>query len=890
MPPTDETGRSPANTARPRWSEVLRALREARGVTLDGWGARLGVSRTTVQRWERGERAPDPGAETAILAYCRDTGLFRSYDHGPLAGLSLTPALLQQVFTEARWRVRDAPAGAVAPSAPPPVEQVDRVHAGQPPVRLSNLPSPLTSFIGRREELAALRRVQGGSRLLTLTGVGGGGKTRLALQLADELLWAYPDGICFVELASLGDPALIPDAASAALGLQTSGERPAVTVLQEQLTQRHLLLVLDNCEHLLPYCAELVETLLRACPQLEVVATSREALGIAGETVWRVQPLSSADATRLFVDRARLHQPEIELSPADEATIEQICARLDGIPLAIELAAVRVRALSVEQIAARLHDRFQLLTSGSRTALPRQQTLRATLAWSYDLLTDDEQALLRRLAVFAGGWTLEAAEAIGRSGNREPAVLDLLGSLVDKSLVAVQHREGAVRYGLLETVRQFAGEQLETAGETAVIRDRHRDWCLDLSEQAEAVLHGPGEGERFARLEEEHDNLRAALAWSIAQADGQGAVALRLVAALARFWEVRGHMSEGRQWLTQALAAGGAAPADVRAKALERAWWLSYMQGDYAAARGFNEQSLALYRTLGDARGIARAHSQMAGIALRCGDQAEARALMEQSLALHTALGDTWGTAAAQIGLGLLALRQGDYTVARPCLEAGLALHRQLGNKEGMANALDYLANVAGEQGDIEQETALLAEALMLFRELGNKGGVALVLGDLGMQAWLQGEHTRAVALLDESLALYRERAERRGTSRLLAWQSLLALHRRDYVRAAALCRESLTLAHELGDRWASGHYLPVLAAAVFGLDQRERAVQLLSTATARREQLATPLPRAIRPVHDATLAALRSALGEQAFAAGWAAGQALSSDDAIEAALTEPN
>ena len=336
----------------------------------------------------------------------------------------------------------------------------------------SNLPSQLTSFVGREREIAAVRRVQAGTRLLTLTGAGGCGKTRLALELARELLWAYSHGIWIAELAALADPALVPETVATALGLHPTGARPTAEEVSEFLDGRHLLLVLDNCEHLLTACAHFAEALLRASPTLEVIATSREPLGIAGETIWRVPPMAEPDSLSLFVDRARLHRPEFELTPANADAVAEVCRRLDGIPLAIELATARLKMLAPEQIAARLGDRLGLLTGGSRTALPRHQTLRAALDWSYDLLTEQEQALLCGLAVFAGGFTLDAAEALGERRPAPGAVLradvfDTLSQLVDKSLVVSEERDGGARCRMLETIRQYAAEHLEQRADAA---------------------------------------------------------------------------------------------------------------------------------------------------------------------------------------------------------------------------------------------------------------------------------------------------------------------------------------------------------------------------------------------------------------------------------------
>jgi non-specific serine/threonine protein kinase len=869
-----------AAAARPQWSTVLLAIREARSVTQDGWAARLGVSRRTVQRWERGEWPPDTGAETGILAYCEEKGLFRTFERGPLAEFRLTPESLQTLLGEARTL-----AGRRSPSR----KGADETPAG-PAVQSLRLPAPLTSFIGREQELAALRRTLGGTRLLTLAGAGGCGKTRLALALAEELLWAYPHGVRFVELAALADPALLPETVATTLGLWTAGPQPVMELLMEHLAPRHLLLVLDNCEHLLPACAVLVETLLRACPHLEVVTTSREPLGVGGEALWRVPPLSlpsqtadaaGADAVRLFVARARQYRPDFSLTAANETVVVRICERLDGIPLAIELAAACVKVLSVEQIAARLADRFRLLTGGSRTALPRQQTLRATLDWSHDLLTPPERVVLRRLSVFAGGFALEAAEAV----CDEEDLLGVLTRLVDKSLVIADQLDGVARYRLLETVRQYAAEKLDEAEEPALARDRHLGWYLALALSASATAHGLGESEWLARLEEEHDNLRAALAWSLTQKEGESA--LRLAGALPRFWQLRGHMSEGRQWLARALESGGGAPARVRAEALHSAGVLAYLQGDYQESRTLHEQSLALNQEMGNRQGIAEAHCSLGYLALRHGEYVAARTLLEASLAAHTDLGYKLGIARARDALGVLALRRGDYDAARAHFEAGLALHRELGNKEGVASALEDLASLAADQNG-EEQAALLEESLRLYHEIGNRQGIALVLGSLGMVAWRRGDHGRARALTHESLTLYREVGDRRGVARMLAQQGLVALYERDYARAMALGREGLALYHDLGEEWAIGRYLPVAAGAALGLGQPARAARLFSAAAALRERLGTPLPPGVRHVHDRAVAAVHAALGEDALEQAWASGWSMSWETAVAYALSD--
>jgi non-specific serine/threonine protein kinase len=960
---------------------VLRALREARGVTLDGWGAHIGVSRTTVQRWERGERSPDPGAETAIVNFCREAGLFRAYDRGPLAGINLTAEMLQDLFAEARWRTCDPPVDE-APSAdrphPSPTNGILPTSAQTPP---TSLPVQLTSFVGREQEMAAVRRVQAGTRLLTLTGAGGCGKTRLALALAGELLWAYPHGVWFVDLASLADPALIPQAIASTLAIHTTGPQPVAEVLIESIQPRHLLLLLDNCEHLLPACAELTEILLRACPHLAVIATSRSSLGIPGETVWRVPPMAvpssefgvvrtmganseprtpnsepvTADAVRLFLERARLQRPEITITVADAAAVAEICRQLDGMPLAIELAAARVNLLSVRQIAERLHDRFRLLTTGGRTTLPRHQTLRATLDWSHDLLTPTEQALFRTLSVFAGRFTLEAVEAVcadlppptplpsqGRgepdstegasisSGGSMPIriqqsfertppslrgkgagglgkdPLDLLARLVDLSLVNADDHGDVVRYRLLETVRQYAAEMLDTAGETESARDRHLAWYLELAQAAGKAFQGPDEPAWLNQLEEEHDNLRAALTWSLARAPGRSPdrrglgnrmsspisdsnaeAALRLAGALPRFWEMRGHMSEGRQWLAQALEADDGAAPTTRAHALNGAGMLAQMQGDYTAARALAQESLFLNHKVRNRQGIAEARWSLGYVTLRCGDHDAARVSLEESLTLHTELRCARGIAGAHGALGVLALRQGNHDAARGHFEESLARHREIGDQDGIAAALADLASVTGDESFGVSPALLLEESLSLYREIGNRQGIALVLSSLGTAALFRGDHEHGAPLLAEGLTLYREVGDRRGIARLLGLQAFMALSQRDYPRATTLCRESLSLYQVVQDPVSIALYLPVLAGAALGQGQADRAARLFGAATAMRQRLGASLPPSVQLTHDRAVATVRAALGEDAFASAWVSGETMSSADAITYALS---
>jgi predicted ATPase/class 3 adenylate cyclase len=600
-----------------------------------------------------------------------------------------------------------------------------------------NLPVQLTSFIGREREMAEVRRLLATTHLLTLTGAGGSGKTRLALQIAADLVEEYTDGVWLVELAALSSPALVPQAVAAVLGVREEPGRPLTQTLADCLRPKSLLLLLDNCEHLLSACAPLISSLLSACAKLRILATSREGLSIVGEQTYRVPSLSLPDpndlppleslreceGVRLFVDRAILGQPTFTITEANAAGVAQVCRRLDGIPLAIELAAARVRALSVEQIAARLDDRFRLLTGGSRAALPRQQTLRSLIDWSYDLLTEPERALLRRLSVFAGGWSLDAAEAVcadfGLSSDQPPIqnpkseiqheeVLELLTQLVDKSLVVYEEQTG-LRYRLLETVRQYARDRLLDANEADAVRDQHLSFFLGLAEAAAGPLD-KGPGAWAGALEPiilEYENLCAALEWCESN-EANTVSGLRLATALVGFWWGRGYLSVGQGHLTALLSRpGGAGCTIARARAVEGASKLAYLRSELDIARSLGEESLALWQELGDARGIIRSLRALGHVALSQRDPVRARAMYEESLARSQELGD----------------------------EYYLAL------------SFDSLGSVVAVEGDPAAASSLHEEALSLYRRLNHWGGVAWTLCNLGRVAALLGDHTRAVAL-----------------------------------------------------------------------------------------------------------------------------------------------
>jgi predicted ATPase/class 3 adenylate cyclase len=691
----------------------------------------------------------------------------------------------------------------------------------------NNLPPQLTSFVGREKEMAEIKRLLGGTRLLTLTGAGGSGKTRLALQAAADLLEEFPDGVWFIELATLAEPGLVSQTVASALGVREQTGRAIADTLAEHLKSRTLLLVLDNCEHLLEGCAKLAALLLRSCPGIKLLATSREPLGVVGEVSWSVPPLSVPDphqtpsgnpvstwgqteAVRLFVDRALLSKPDFALTERNVLSVAQVCHQLDGIPLAIELAAARVKVMAVEQIATRLDDRFRLLTGGSRMLLPRHQTLRATMDWSYELLAEQEKALLRRLSVFAGGWTLEAAEAVCAGDGIETwEVLELQSHLIEKSLAMVEENPaGETRYRLLGTIRQYARDRLVEAGEAARVRTRHLEWCVELAEKAAAELRGPDQALWFGRLEQEHDNLRAALEWSLAQEQSVEA-GLRIAGALYRFWYVRCYMTEGRQWLEAALAKGAEAGPGPRARALHAAGYLAWGQADFQRAHTLFEQSLALYREgHGDKRGLARALNSFAMVSRSLADDSRAKELYEE----------------------------------------GVAVAREIRAVDLLGSLLNNNAELARNRGRFAEARAGYEEALAAQGEDLNTGR-AVILLNLGLVAFAEGDP---------------------------------ALARVHFL-------ESLDACEKLGDTLGSVAASEGLA-GVHGIQSdAERAARILGAADAFRKAVNSPVQTGDLADYERFVAGARAAMDAEAFEKAWAQGQLMALDQAIALARGEP-
>ena len=729
----------------------------------------------------------------------------------------------------------------------------------------NNLPVPLTSFVGRQGEMEEVARLLGSARLVTLLGSGGCGKTRLGIQVARNLLESLPDGAWVVELAALSDPSLVPQSVAIALGLREESGRPLVEMVAEHLSSRTLLLVLDNCEHLAAACASLVQALLASAPGIRILATSRQGLGVPGETLWRIpslsvpdpggaplnrQALSRYEAVRLFLDRAAAVQPSFALTDQNAWTVAQICGRLDGIPLAIELAAARVKVLPAQQILSRLEDRFRLLTSGSSGTLERQQTLRAAVDWSYDLLTEKEQQLFQRVSVFAGGLSLEGAEAVcSGNGIAEEEILDLLAHLVDKSLLTPEEGcEGSARYRLLETLRAYGKERLERAGNWDEYVNRHGEFYRGVAERAEHELLGPEQASWLNRLEEEHDNFRQAI--ESAHERGDVARELSICASLWRFWWTRGFWQEGNRRLTKALdAAGGASvtPASrgasrarsgdpIRAKALHGGAVLARSLGEYAAAHDRIEACISIARDAGDREGLALSLRELGNLAYVKGDHAAARAAYEETLVQCRAIDDRHGIAAVLHNLGSVALGQEDYAAARRLYEESLTLERELGDRTGEAITLNGLGTSLRAQGDDAAALAYHEEGLALQRELGERSGIAYSLGELG----------------------------------------LLAANAHEFQRGRAYLAESLGILREMGDQHGIADALERAAALEFRQDQPERALTLYGASRALRERLGVEaMPSERRRVQE-DLASLWDALGADGAAALFSKGRTM--------------
>lgn len=811
------------------------------------------------------------------------------------------------------------------------------------PEPLWKVPTILTPVVGREQDItdvcALLERQE--VRLLTLFGTGGVGKTRLAVQVATEVREHFTDGVCFVLLAAINEPELVLPAIAETLDIQESADQSLFEQIAVVLQRKHLLMVLDNIEQVITIAPQ-IEELLAVCPSLKMVVTSREVLRVQSEHIFPVSPLALPDlkhlpsnedllhytAIALFIQRVRTILPTFQLTPANVRAIAEICVRLDGLPLAIELAAAHIRLLPPQALLARLSQRLQLLKQSVRTLPARHRTLRSTLDWSYNLLSQDEQRLFRCLSVFVGGWSLEAVEAvwvgtqlIAPSMTYESmSALEGVSSLLDKSLLLQNAQEGEEPYLLmLVTVREYGLHLLAESGEVEEVRQAHALYYLTWAEKADSHLRGRQQTLWQKRLEQEQENLRAALQWCIEQE--QAELACRFGAALSWFWHISGHWSEGRHWLEAALRLAGAkSPTLMRAKALRGAGDMASCQGDYLAARTWLEESVSILRELHDTRELTLSLSMLSAI-IADNDVGTSRALAEESVALAKEVGDSWNLAFALYLMGLAVAAPASYTHANELLEQSVALLRQLGDKRqlslvlsqfgkliasqgnlaraetlcreslALARELGYksvllrplydLAKVLRQRGEIDQATTLLQESLILVRDLGDRCLLAMILHELAYIARARQDMTQATTLLQESLILYQEMGETFLQAGALCDLGNLAQAQSDLPRATEMYKESLALSQQIGHQEALAWNLVGLAQLAGEQKQFQRAARLFSAA-----QAISPLHADMEHIewtnYERSLAEVRTQLGEQAFAVAWAEGRTMTPEQAL--------
>ena len=745
---------------------------------------------------------------------------------------------------------------------------------------VSNLPLQLTGFIGREREIADVKRLLDSSRLLTLTGPGGAGKTRLALEVVSRTLGDYGDGVYFVNLAPVRDPGMVAVTVAHTLSLSDVANRPVAEALKSHLQGRDILLLLDNFEQVSSAAALLVD-LLSSVPDFKVLVTSREPLHVTGEQQFQVpalalppaddtspalaapalppEDLAAYEAVALFVDRARAANSDFRLTEGNAPVVAQICQRLDGLPLAIELAAARVRHLSPHAVLERLDRRLRLLTGGPRNAPARHQTLTAAIEWSYDLLAEHEKKLFRRLSVFQGRRTLDALEAVcNYDHSLEQDMLEGITALVDKNLVRQGTRkspDGESYFWLLETIHEYAREKLSESGEASALQKEHALYFMRLVEAAEPHLTGARQQEWLNKLEAEHNNIRTALRWARdSDTDEATEIGLRIGAGIWRFWDGRAYVSEGREALRALLRKTGGTWAD--------------------AQRG---------------RGIkAKAHNAAGFLEWRQGLYAQARASLEEALTLAAETGDTATRATALYNLGLVAWHRGDYASARSFHEGSLALRREAGDKVGIAYSFHQLANLAYLEGDYDGARHGYEQALALQRELGNRRAIALALNGLGNVAYMQGDYASAQALHREGLAVQNELGDKWGTALSLGNLGNVTYSSGDYAGAERLYREALTIGREIWNTYSIAFCLGGLGAAASAGGRPARGARLLAATEAILQAAGAVLDSDDRMVYAAGVASAREQLSGVAFDKAWQEGRALGRDQAIAYALED--
>jgi len=898
---------------------LLKFLRRRARLTQRELSIAVKYSEAQISRLEQNQRPPELSAVAALFI--------------PALYIEAEPETIARLM-ELATRARGEPlpeAGSITFSRSTREQTVETLETQFPS---SNLPLPMNSFIGREGEVSEIRGWlrSGRARLVTVTGTGGCGKTRLAVETARELVPGYRDGAWMIELASITNPLFIAQAVNAALGAPEPRDGIPAASLIKYLHKRHLLLILDNCEQVIAGTAQLVEEILRACRSVQILATSREALNIPGESVLPLQPLSLPDenpagdseATRLFFDRAHSILPGFALEVGNASYVAQICRQLDGIPLAIELAVSRLRVLSLQQIAARLDDRFGLLTTGGRTALPRQQTLRAAIDWSYDLLSEEDQRQFRRLCVFSGGFDLKAAQAVIDSTSGSNQALDVITRFVEKSLITVDRLPNEeTRYRLLETVREYCREKLEEKNEALEVRTRHFHFFLAFAEQANQGLQGKDHVHWMKRLEHEHDNLRAALEFALAEASAALAqLGLRLASTLSYFWFLRGYHDESHDWLEKlwqnpqlprssaeytyllCVRAHGMADVEEARHLFEEGLSLSYalndariiaethqsratfgwLEADPSTALGHFQQSLVYSRRAGDRWLTARTLAELGEFAqVRLDDRITARKSFDESLQIARELEDIRGIAFALVHLGDLTIEQNKLDETRAYSSEGLVVAGELNDMESMSWGLDNLGIVAMSEGRFAEAERLCTESLMLSRELGNDWHTIIRRHWLGRVFYFKGDEERAIELYKENQIESQKVNFDWGCGASLHEIGCAALRSGNLEKAKSFLTESLQVLHNGHYGYSLTYSLDAVAALALAQGQPERAQVLLSAAEAYRLSIHTDLLPPEQVEHEALLNRVRSILTPEKISSLNGRGRGMSHDEAVE-------
>jgi len=765
-------------------------------------------------------------------------------------------------------------------------------------IRKDNLPVQMTNFIGRENEIKKAKELLSKTKLLSLVGTGGTGKTRLSLQVAAEMINDFKDGVWFIELASLSEPLYIIDEIAIIFNLPEDGKRKTIDIILDYLKEKEALLILDNCEHLIKECAKISDTLLRHCPKLKILSTSRESFHITGEKVYHVPSLSLPDrkenlsaeslfqyeSIRLFSERASSVKHDFVLNDSNANSVAELCRKLDGIPLAIELASARIKNLPVEKILVKLKDRFDLLTRGSRSSLPRQQTLRALIDWSYDLLSHNEKIFLQRLSVFAGGWTLEAAEEVCADDKiTESEILDLLANLVEKSLVKVNEMENSFRYNMLETIRHYGDEKLIESKEKSKILKKHFDFFLKLTEESEIKLKGIAAKQWIEKLDIEIDNIRESLKWS---SENEVESALRMAVALGEFWDVRGYFVEGFEFLSNNLEKANNVEKNLKAKILFWEGFFLHYHGKYVESKKLLHQSLDLFRETKDNIGIANSLNNLGSNELYERDYEKAKKFYDESLSIFREMENKHGIARCLNNLGIIPLREKDYESSRKFFEESLVISREINNITHITSSLGNLGLIEYLTGNFERAKKIMEECLALDYELGNKSRIARSLQLMGIIAFAEKDYAEAQKFQEESLPLAKELGDKRLI--LVSLQSLgeIAAVKKNFPIAQKIFRECVTISNELGDKNAILQCLEGLANCFLELGKIERACRLFASIKSLNESLGI-LSQVDCKRYEQTIFTLKSKLDTTKFEEESSNGKTLTLEEAVEFALS---